>query len=189
MKDIDDDTLDSFLKRLHLANARRLWAQLAQQAETEQWSYRDFLAVLVAEEIAHRKQTRLVRVTRAAGFPFLKTIDDFDFTFQSTLRQSMLGSYLGADFVTEGRCLIFSGKPGRGRAATAPALRPHDWRRYHPLHSAAHFGGRFSANARRPSAASGPRRALAKQSAAKSSTSVNGSVPTFMITCLVSALA
>jgi len=122
MKDIDDDTLDSFLKRLHLANARRLWSPLAQQAETEQWSYRDFLAFLVAEEIAHRKQTRLLKMTRAAGFPFLKTIDDFDFTFQSTLRQSMLGSYLGPDFVTEGRCLILAGKPGRGKTHLAVAI-------------------------------------------------------------------
>jgi DNA replication protein DnaC len=122
MKDIDDDTLDSFLKRLHLANARRLWSPLAQQAETEQWSYRDFLAVLVAEEIAHRKQTRLLKMTRAAGFPFLKTIDDFDFTFQSTLRQSMLGSYLSPDFVTEGRCLTLAGKPGRGKTHLAFAV-------------------------------------------------------------------
>ena len=35
-----------------------------------------------------------------------KTIDAFDFTLQSTLRQSLLGSYLGPDFVTEGCSLI-----------------------------------------------------------------------------------
>ena len=55
-------------------------------AEAEQWSYRDFLAVLCAEEIAHRQQTRLARAVRDAHFPFLKTIDDFDFSLQSTLR-------------------------------------------------------------------------------------------------------
>ena len=46
--------------------------------------------------------------------PFFKTIDEFDFTLQSTLRQSLLGSYLGPDFVTEGRSLILYGKTGRG---------------------------------------------------------------------------
>ena len=45
-------------------------------------------------------------------FPFFKTIDEFDFTLQSTLRQSLLGSYLGPDFVTEGRSLILYGKTG-----------------------------------------------------------------------------
>ena len=50
--------------------------------------------LLLAEEVAHRKQTRLQRLTRKAHFPFLKTIDEFDSSLQSTLRQSLLGSYL-----------------------------------------------------------------------------------------------
>ena len=122
MIELDDDTVDAFLKRLHLANARRVWPELVQRAETEQWSYRDFLVLLLSEEIAHRKQTRLGRLTRRARFPFLKTIEDFDFTFQSTLRQSMLGSFLSPDFVTDGRCLILSGRPGRGKTHLAVAV-------------------------------------------------------------------
>ena len=105
--------LDALLKRLHLANARRLWRELCERAETEQWSCRDFLAVLVAEEIAHRQQTRLRRAVHDAHFPFLKTIDDFNFSFQSTVRVQLLGSYLGPEFVSEGRNLILMGKTGR----------------------------------------------------------------------------
>ncbi len=70
--------LDSMLKRLHLANTRRQWQQFCQQAEQEQWSPRQFLAIVFAEEIAQRKNTRISREVRRAGFPFLKTIDDFD---------------------------------------------------------------------------------------------------------------
>ena len=88
----------------------RVWRDLVQRAEREAWSYRDFLTLLVTEEIAHRQQTRLGRLTRRAHFPYLKTIDDFTFTYQSMLRLHMLGSALAADFVTEGRSLIFSGK-------------------------------------------------------------------------------
>ncbi len=85
-------------------------------------SYRDFLALLLAEEVAGRKQTRLQRCTRNAHFPFFKTIDEFDFTLQSTLRQSLLGSYLGPDFVTEGRSSILHGKTGRGKTHLAVAI-------------------------------------------------------------------
>jgi hypothetical protein len=81
---------------------------VADRAEKENWSYRDFLALLLAEEVAHRKQTRLRRCTRQAHFPFFKTIDDFDFSLQTRVRQSLLGSYLGPDLVTEGRSLILS---------------------------------------------------------------------------------
>ncbi|MGD9765964.1 MAG: IS21-like element helper ATPase IstB, partial [Candidatus Binatia bacterium] len=114
--------LDALLKRLHLANARRLWRELCERAETEQWSCRDFLAVLVAEEIAHRQQTRLRRAVHDAHFPFLKTIDDFNFSFQSTVRLQLLGSYLGPEFVTEGRNLILMGKTGRGKTHLAIAI-------------------------------------------------------------------
>lgn len=117
-----DDELDGLLKRLHLASARRIWRQLVQRAEKEQWSYRDFLALLVAEEIAQRQQTRLGRLSRRASFPFLKTVDDFDFTYQSTVRLALLGSALSHDFVTEGRCLILYGKPGRGKTHLAISI-------------------------------------------------------------------
>src|SRR5712691_8176637 len=101
---------------------RRIYQEVAHRAEKETWSYRDFLALLLAEEVARRKQTRLQRFTRSAHFPFLKTIDEFDFTLQSTLRQSLFGSYLGPDFVTEGRSLILYGKTGRGKTHLAVAL-------------------------------------------------------------------
>ena len=86
-----------------MANTPRIYQQVADRAEKENWSYRDFLAFLLAEEVAHRKQTRLQRCTRNAHFPFFKTIDEFDFSLQTRLRQSLLGSYLGPDFVTEAR--------------------------------------------------------------------------------------
>jgi len=117
-----DHDLDALFKRLHLANARRVWRDLVHRAERESWTYRDFLTLLVTEEIAHRQQTRLGRLTRRAHFPFLKTIDDFNFTYQSSLRLHMLGSALTPDFVTEGRSLIFLGKPGRGKTHLAVAM-------------------------------------------------------------------
>lgn len=122
MIDLTDVQLDALLKRLHLANARRAWRELVLRAEREEWNYRDFLALLVSEEIAQRQQTRIARMVRRARFPFLKTIDDFNFTYQSTVRLSLLGSALAPDFVTEGRCLILGGKPGRGKTHLAVAM-------------------------------------------------------------------
>jgi DNA replication protein DnaC len=119
---ITDLELDALFKRLSLANGRRVWRDLVQRAERETWTYRDFVTVLVTEEIAHRQQTRLARLSRRAHFPFLKTIDDFDFTYQSTVRLNVVGSALSPDFVTEGRSLILTGKPGRGKTHLAVAV-------------------------------------------------------------------
>lgn len=84
--------LDAMLLRLHLPTVRRLYAELAERAEAEGMGYRLYLELLVAEEIAHRAETRLRRAVRTARFPVLKTIDDFNFTFQTALRRQMLGS-------------------------------------------------------------------------------------------------
>lgn len=114
--------MDALLRRLHLANARRVWKDVCGRAEKEDWTYQHFLEVLVTEEIAQRRATRVARDVRKASFPFLKTIDDFDFTFQSTLRLSMLGTYLSPDFVTDGRNVVLYGKPGRGKTHLAIAV-------------------------------------------------------------------
>jgi DNA replication protein DnaC len=114
--------LDAMLKRLHLPTIRRLYAELALRAETEGMSYRDFLEILIAEEIAHRAQTRITRSVRRARFPYLRTIEDFDFTFQTSVRMQMLGTLLGPELVTEGRSAIFSGPPGRGKTHLAVAV-------------------------------------------------------------------
>jgi len=119
---LSDQALDALLKRLHLANTRRAWRELTRRAEQEEWSYRDFLALLVSEEIAHRQQTRLDRLVRRARHHFLKTIDDFNFIHQSTIRLSLLGSALAPEFVTDGRCVILAGKPGRGKTHLAVAI-------------------------------------------------------------------
>jgi DNA replication protein DnaC len=114
--------LDAMLKRLHLANARRTWRDMVDRAEKEEWSYDQLLHVLFSEEIAHRRGTRLHRATRAAAFPFLRTIEEFDFSYQSTLRLTTVGSLLSPDFVTEGRSVILVGKPGRGKTHLAIAI-------------------------------------------------------------------
>ena len=113
--------LDGLLRRLHLPTVRRLYGELQERAETEGFSYRDYLALLVAEEAAHRAQTRIQRATRKARFPFLRTIEEFDVAFQTSVRLSLLGSYLGPELVSEGRSLILAGRPGTRKTHLAVA--------------------------------------------------------------------
>jgi DNA replication protein DnaC len=110
-----DIDLPRLLKRLHLPTISRLAATLEVQAAAEGWSHRDYLAILVAQEVANRNDTRIRKATRAARFPHLKTIEEYDFVFQSTVSRRQLGPFLGPELVTEGRNLILHGKPGRGK--------------------------------------------------------------------------
>ena len=113
---------DPLLRRLNLANTRRHWRDLLERAETHGWSCREFLGVVITEEIAHRQQTRVQRAVQQARFPFLKTIEEFDFSLQSTLRLPLLGTYLAPELVTGAHSLILKGKSGRGKTHLAIAI-------------------------------------------------------------------
>lgn len=118
----DEDDLDEGLRLLHLTTIRRLHVQAQSEAEKSDWSYREFLARLVGEELAHRAETRVQRATHKAKFPFLKTIEEFDFTFQSSVQRKALGRFLGPELVSEARSVILLGEPGRGKTHLAIAF-------------------------------------------------------------------
>ena len=109
-------------KQLHLAFMRRAWKDVVSRAETEEWTYTQFLASLLLEETAQRRNTRIQRSVRRARFPVLRTLEDFDFSLQTTVKQALLGSFLGPDFVSEGRNVILYGKTGRGKTHLATAI-------------------------------------------------------------------
>ncbi len=117
-----DIDLEALLRRLHLRTARRILPELEPRAAAEGWSHRDVVGVLIAEELAYRYGTRVSKAVRNARFPFVRSIEDFDFVFQSTLRKQALGPFLGPEPVSEGRNLVLSGQPGRGKTHIAIAV-------------------------------------------------------------------
>jgi DNA replication protein DnaC len=114
--------LESGLKRLHLPTIRRMASEMFAQAEKENWTYRELLEQLVAEEIAHRSETRIARAVRKARFPFVKTIEQFNFNFQTSVKLKTLGRFLGPELVEEGRGAVLLGRPGRGKTHLAIAI-------------------------------------------------------------------
>jgi len=104
--------LEALLRRLNLAQTRRIYQEVAARAEKEEWSYRDFLAFLLAEEVAHRQQTRLVRFTRKAHFPFFKTIEEFD--FQQTVNAAKDSArFVSGSGLRSRRALVDPAREGR----------------------------------------------------------------------------
>ena len=120
--DISHIDLAAILKRLNLATVARIFADFEQLAAAESWTHRELVVRLLAEEVANRASTRVKKLSRAARFPYLKTIEEFDFTFQDSIRRQQLGPFLGPELVTEGRNLLLSGGPGRGKTHIAVAL-------------------------------------------------------------------
>lgn len=73
---------------------------------------------LVCEADLRAEETLL----RFARFPYRKTIDDFDFTFQTSLSRKHLEIIIDGDFLAHYKNLIFLGPPGTGKTHLAIAL-------------------------------------------------------------------
>lgn len=117
--------LEAQLRRLHLPTARARYAALEQEAITGSWSYAEYLERVTQEELAARHERRIAQNVRRARFPFLKTLEEFDFTFQTSISRRALGPYLGMELVSGGRNLILFGPSGTGKTALSIALCYH----------------------------------------------------------------
>jgi len=102
----------------HLANS--LEATL-QQAQDNEMSYLGFLNELLAQELTGRDQTRLKRYLKQARFPMIKTVDDFDFSFQTTISKRQVNSWLTCSWIEQRHNKIIMGPPGVGKTHLAIA--------------------------------------------------------------------
>jgi DNA replication protein DnaC len=107
--------MDAMLKKLRLPRIREIYDQRIDKAAEEDWGYRKFLKHLLQEEVTNRHQNRLERRKNRAGFPFEKTLNQFEFNFRPKLKKRVFQTYTEPRFVTEGKDLILIGPPGTGK--------------------------------------------------------------------------
>jgi DNA replication protein DnaC len=88
--------------------------RLAERARDDAWSHEEFLAACLEREVSARQSHGGEARIRAARFPARKTIEDFDFDHQRSVRADVV-AHLGAlDFIEARSNAVFLGPPGRG---------------------------------------------------------------------------
>jgi len=85
------------------------------KASKEEMSYADFLRGLLSEETCAREENRIARRMRQAGFPFEKTIEQFDFSLRPELKRQVVLNCMDETFVHQGRSMVLIGPPGTGK--------------------------------------------------------------------------
>jgi DNA replication protein DnaC len=74
-------------------------------------AYPDFLNNLIEDELAVRKDRLLNRRLKQAKFPYLKTIDDFDFGFNASINKTQVKQVASAAFVANHENVLLIGPP------------------------------------------------------------------------------
>ena len=89
-------------------------SRLASGARDEGWDYEAYLAAVLAEEVAARDSHGGSAPVKAARFPATKTLDDFDFTVQTSVSRQVIAHPAQLDFLAEAQNVVFLGPPGTG---------------------------------------------------------------------------
>ena len=103
----------AFLARaLKAPRIRERASALAERARDGAWSYEEYLAAVLSEEVAAREGHGGEARVKAAHLPAVKTLDDFDFGFARGLKRETVLHLAQLDFLAEHKNVIFLGPPG-----------------------------------------------------------------------------
>ena len=116
------DRVESNLIRLRLPRIREILEHVLKAAEKQGKSYLSFLDELLEEEVAQKEQRRIETALKISGLPFIKSIDEFDFTFHPKLDRQKVMSLFDLTFIQQHGNVIFLGPPGVGKTHLAAAL-------------------------------------------------------------------
>lgn len=67
-------------------------SSLAERARSEGWDYEHYLVQVLSEEVASRESHGGDARVRAARFPQVKTLDDFDFSFCRSVKRAQMSA-------------------------------------------------------------------------------------------------
>jgi DNA replication protein DnaC len=114
--------LRGHLAYLKLAAAAEALPEALERARDAKTGHTEFLEQLLAIEVEATEQRRWGARMRFANFPAPWTINDFDFTAQPSIDESMIRELGTCSFLDDATNVLFIGPPGVGKTMLAIAL-------------------------------------------------------------------
>jgi DNA replication protein DnaC len=117
-----NNTLKQHLKKLRLSGLLSSLDVRLREAEANRLPYAEFLELLFQDEINIRHQRLLARRHKSADFREPRSLDNFDFAFNSSINRSQIYELATCQFVRQHRDVLFIGPPGVGKSHLAQAI-------------------------------------------------------------------
>jgi DNA replication protein DnaC len=114
--------LAHLFRALKAPAAARALPKLAERARQEQWSYEQFAQTLLETEVCARDSHGGEARIRQARFPARKTLEEFDFSFQRSVKKTVIEHLGQLDFLHAKESIVALGPPGTGKTHLAIAI-------------------------------------------------------------------
>ena len=115
-------TLRDQLKQLRLSGLSQSLEVRLQEAKASKLDHAEFLELILADELIVRRDRQIERRTRAAAFRDQKSIDDFDFEFNTSVKRKLIYDLAAGDFVRKHHDAILVGPPGVGKSPLVQSI-------------------------------------------------------------------
>jgi len=120
MKNANAQTIELYSKQLRLPTFNNYDNVIRQLGSNK--SYEDFLLALMKMELDSRMESSQKRRIKAANFPYIKTIDEFDCSRLEHLTEAFIHELASCDFVSKRQNIVMIGNPGTGKTHLSIAL-------------------------------------------------------------------
>jgi DNA replication protein DnaC len=116
------ERIQEHLQRLRLFKSRERLEAVLQEASTQELSYADFLDQVLTEEVTAKTAKHVTMRTSLARFPFVKSLEAFEFGYQPSVDRKQIQTLSTCRFVEHGENVVLLGPPGVGKTRLAVGL-------------------------------------------------------------------
>lgn len=117
-----NDALRRRLRQLRLSGLAQALDVRLQEAAGHGLSHMEFLELILQDEVNVRQQRLLARRQKHATFRETRTLEDFDFGFNPSIKRKQIYDLATGQFIREARDILFIGPPGVGKSHLAQAI-------------------------------------------------------------------
>lgn len=117
-----NDRLQTTLRQLRLSGLAQTLDVRLQEALGHQLSHAEFLELILQDELLVREERQIGRRVKSAAFRELKTLDQFDWSFNPSVPRKQVFDLATGRFIREAKDVLFLGPPGVGKSFLVQAL-------------------------------------------------------------------
>ena len=110
-----NDRLQTTLRQLRLSGLAQTLDVRLQEALGHQLSHAEFLELILQDELLVREERQIGRRVKSAAFRELKTLDQFDWSFNPSVPRKQVFDLATGRFIREAKDVLFLGPPGVGK--------------------------------------------------------------------------
>lgn len=118
----DDEYIKNQLKSFKLVDIKENYQEIIDQAIKDKLGYKEFLIKLIALEEEGKKRRLADRLTLKAGFDFIKTLDEVEYSFNKSINYQKIKELGTLSFMDRNENIIIIGPPGVGKTMIATGI-------------------------------------------------------------------